>query len=60
MVLGQFSQNFKINSKFNNKKYFHGKFSEYFRVLHTIKMIIITDRVAHTKIVAKKAQLELH
>ena len=30
-----------------------------FRLLHTIR-IIIFDRVAHTKIVAKKTQLELH
>ena len=41
------------------KKYFLGKFSEHFRPLHTIR-IISFDRVAHTKIVAKKTQLELH
>ena len=41
------------------KKYFLGKLSEHFHFLHIIKMIII-DRVAHTKIVDKKTQLELH
>ena len=43
----------------SGKIYFLGKFSEHFRFLYTIR-IIIFDRVAHTKIVAKKTQLELH
>ena len=51
-----------IFAKFQNrqcKKYFVGKVSEHFSLLHTIR-ITSFDRVAYTKIVAKKTQLELH
>ena len=50
----------KLTANSSVKKYFLGKFSEHFCLLHTIR-IINFDLVAHTKIAAKKTrQVELH